>query len=162
MMKSAISSDASTCRLFVTQKTTALLMLFTAGKLWNHHKTFWILLPPILQFKVLKEKFLFHKFWFWLNPTTIESLIKIVPYLLLAKMEQWLRCNSRQFGLENLTEGIAIIILISQLTAWSKNDLNSPDDSSYILMVKKWALWKFYKFYKPTMLKPIANFMIFS
>ena len=71
----------------------------------------------MLQFNVLKEKFLFHIFWFRLNPATIESPIRIVPHLQLVKTEQCLRYNSNQFGLENFADGIVIIMMILELIA---------------------------------------------
>ena len=80
-----------------------------------HHKTFWTLSPPTLQFKVSKEKFTFQIFWYQFNSATIESPIRIVAHLPLVKKEQCLRCNSNQFGLENLAEGIVIIMIILEL-----------------------------------------------
>ena len=84
----------------------------------------------------------FHITCYQLNHATIESLIRIVPYLSLVKKEQCLRCNSPQSGLENLAEGIAVIMVILKLIAWF-NKLKS---------MKIWVLYKLSKFYKLTVL----------
>ena len=111
MMPSA-SPGASRCILFVLHMIMTFLTIFTAGRLWPCHKTFWTLSTPLPQFKVLKKKFPFHTSWYRLKPVTIESLIKIVPHLSLVKMEQCLRSNSSQFGLEILAEEIVVIMMI--------------------------------------------------
>ena len=53
-IQSAMSLRESVNKLFVPHKITTFLRLDMTGKFWARHKTFWILSPPIPQFKVFR------------------------------------------------------------------------------------------------------------
>ena len=68
---------------------------------------------------------LFQTFRYQLNPGTAESPISIVSKVFSANLEQWLWWKYSQFILENLVEGVAVIMIpqLKRLTIITKRSI---------------------------------------